>query len=147
MKKLFFLLFIICQFSCFSQDYIGKDFNVGKADLKKDFANKGFNFIKEKSKTYNSGAFVSSVDLLYKEEFVVIINKNKFDNIASFQIYTNHEKIMEKIKNVFSFSSWKYEQTIEDGIAKVYTFKDVTIKLTKSPDSSIMKYTLFFYKN
>ena len=146
MKKIFFLLFIVCQSSCFAQDYIGKDFNSGKADLKKIFASKGFNFLREKTKLH-SGVLVSSVDLLYKEEFVTIINKNTFDNIASFQIYTNHVKIMEKIKNIFSFSSWKYEQTIENGITKVYTFKGVTIKLTESTDSSIMKYTLFFYKD
>lgn len=140
-----FTLLAINTNICFSQDYIGKDFISAKNEIKKLFVQNGFTFLKEeKIKIYDSPNLKSSQSLLFKEEFVINLSNNKFENLSSYQIYTDRKDVIDKIKGLLNFSKWEYIGSKPDG-TKEYKLKDLLISFSERPKDSTMRYSLFFY--
>lgn len=107
----------------FGQIPIAEDINIGKAKLLMTFKKNGFTFIKEsKLRPYKTNPVTGKRDIpddeffeiLFKEEITLDVFYNRFGNITNILIRTEDLDYFEKLKNMFSFSKWIFDNKYID---------------------------------
>lgn len=139
----FALLFLISNISM-AQNFmsVGTNYDSGKEEIKKIFRDSGCQFIKEQNVPVCSAYFDTTVELLFKEGFVVSIAKTSKNKIFSVLVYTVDKKRFDEIKELLGFSSWEYLRTENNSSQpdKYYSYQETNIRIIERPKEVHRKY-------
>jgi hypothetical protein len=121
---------------------VGTNYDSGKEEIKKIFRDSGYQFIKEQNVPVCSAYFDTTVELLFKEGFVVSIAENSKSKIFSVLVYTVDKKRFDEIKELLGFSSWEYFRTENNSSQpdKYYSYQETNIRIIERPKEVRRKY-------